>query len=119
MAAGAWFYPYGYWPAGGWYIYNNPGPVTYRNQTTNETVTNPAVCACSQDLDCGCGEINGTVVDNMPADASQALQINGTTYLVVNGTLASDDVASAATISVKAQPVVALVALVAAHYLFT
>lgn len=119
VGAGLWFRPYGYWPGSYWYLYNNPSPVTYRNQTTNATVTNPAVCACVSDLDCGCGPLNGTVVDNMPADASQQLDINGTTYLVVNGTLASDDVTSGAPISVKTTPLSCLVVLVLAHYLFS
>lgn len=72
-----------------YFMYNSTlgVPIKYTNTTTNLTENNPGVCICIKDLQCGCGPLNTTVVNEMPASIKSTSVVNGTRLLIINGTL--------------------------------
>lgn len=40
-------------------------------------------------MECGCGPLNATIMASMPLNLSTTAIVNGTRYLLVNGTLAN------------------------------
>ena len=114
LGAAAWYYPlyngYGYGqgrpPNTNYYVYNSSlgVPVTYTNTTTNGTESNPVICLCQDGTECGCGPVNSTVIEQTPQSLLLTAPLNGTTTLVINGTLATSS-------STRLYPSVLLIAL--------
>lgn len=95
------------WMAGA-YCYPYAHPYTFQNVTTNNEETKPVECLCTIDQECGCDDnsddkeymssilgdgsyegLNKTLVD--------VATINGTTTIVINGTLPNGTTASGGT----------------------
>ena len=91
---GAYAYPYGH-------------PWTYRNDTSGMNETRPVECLCAQYAECGCEDnSNATYVNSVVGDGSTAAarangytvaDVNGTSTLLINGTLDNGTTASGAT----------------------
>lgn len=92
----------------GAYAYNYPHPYTFHNSTSNTNETKPIECLCAEYQVCGCdGNTNTTYFDDLigngsVADLDSAVKVatvNGTSTLVVNGTLANGTTADDGTAS--------------------
>lgn len=91
---GAYAYPYGH-------------PWTYRNETSGMNETRPVECLCAQYAECGCEDnSNATYVSSVVGNGSTAAavangytvaDVNGTSTLLINGTLENGTTASGGT----------------------
>ncbi|KAK9374578.1 uncharacterized protein V1513DRAFT_464562 [Lipomyces chichibuensis] len=78
----------GLWLVGA-YGYYYPHPIVYHNAT--RTVT----CLCTEYEECGCDDNTDSVyIDNLPSNITKTTTVNGTEYLLINGTLESATTAS-------------------------
>ncbi|KAK0945551.1 hypothetical protein LTR29_002906 [Friedmanniomyces endolithicus] len=86
---GAWLY--------GAYAYPYHGAYTYHNETGNRNDTRPVQCFCAQYAECGCDNYTdssylSSVANN--ATVSRVADVNGTSTLLINGTLENGTTAS-------------------------
>lgn len=98
------------WPAVwlyGAYMYPYHNLHTYHNQTSDQDETRNVTCACDPYTTCGCDEnTNSTYIDDLIGNGSySALNqslitvaiVNGTDYLLINGTLPNGTTAAGGT----------------------
>lgn len=74
----------------GYYFYSYGGYYHYYNQSAGENQTRPAECYCGRYAQCGCEERNETDYVNAVANnasVSKVAEVNGTSTLLINGTL--------------------------------
>jgi len=87
-----------FWPGlwlGSAYAYNYPHHYQYHNETTDEDESKPVICGCAEDSVCSCEENNSTLkelvgdgsYDGLNKSVIDVAKVNGTTYILVNGTL--------------------------------
>ncbi|KAK9316802.1 hypothetical protein V1522DRAFT_22633 [Lipomyces starkeyi] len=80
------------WPGlwlGGAYGYYYPHPIVYHNATRDVT------CLCTEYEECGCDENTDSLyIDNLPSNITKTTTVNGTDYLLINGTLENATTAS-------------------------
>ncbi|KAK9359420.1 glycine-rich protein [Lipomyces starkeyi] len=80
------------WPGlwlGGAYGYYYPHPIVYHNATRDVT------CLCTEYEECGCDENTDSLyIDNLPSNITKTTAVNGTGYLLINGTLENATTAS-------------------------
>jgi hypothetical protein len=78
------------------YIYPYHNTYNYYNTTDRRNETAPVLCLCQQYSDCGCDDNgNMTFIDTVLSPNGTAInstlvqigQVNGTTYILLNGTL--------------------------------
>jgi hypothetical protein len=89
------FFP-GLWLYGA-YAYSYPHPYTYHNDSTNANETRPVQCLCANYAECGCDPNNDTSYINSVANnntVSRVADVNGTSTLFINGTLANGTTAA-------------------------
>ncbi len=96
---GLWYHPIYYYP------YTHP--YTYYNQTANENRTMPVGCGCDATVECACDDnSNSTYINDLVGDGSKAAmnqsgisvaEVNGTSTLLINGTLANGTTVSGGT----------------------
>lgn len=89
------------------YIYSYGTPWHYHNATTNNNETKPVQCACDETVECGCDENNSTeyitsVLGNgsynqLNQSLVSVANINGTDYILLNGSLPNGTTASEGT----------------------
>lgn len=88
----------GAWMHGSVYAYHFDRDIEYLNKTSNRNESLPVMCLCQEYSVCGCDENhNQTYVDALVANAtnvttngpvrSKIAEVNGTSILVINGTL--------------------------------
>ncbi|KAK0253407.1 hypothetical protein B0A54_06494 [Friedmanniomyces endolithicus] len=87
--SGAWLY--------GAYAYPYHGAYTYHNDTGNRNETRPVQCFCGRYAECGCdnnadSSYLSSVANN--ATVSRVADVNGTSTLLINGTLENGTTAS-------------------------
>ncbi|EFX04470.1 hypothetical protein CMQ_1398 [Grosmannia clavigera kw1407] len=104
-----------FWP-GYWYhpIYYYPysHPYAYLNQTSNRNETKNVACACDETVECGCdNNSNSTYFADLLGNGSYAAlnasgvavaDVNGTSTLLINGTLPNGTTAAGGTESASA-----------------
>lgn len=115
----------------GAYIYPYTHPFIFHNASSNKNESKPVDCLCAVNEECGCDDnSNTTYIESLIGDGSYAglnqslvtvTDVNGTSTIVINGTLPNGTTASGGTGSANAaspltQPggYMALVALIAA-----
>lgn len=91
LAAGA-FLGYGFYGYGnqGINLYNasNGRPISYTNGTTGSQTSLPVLCACAANLNCGCDSVSdGSAIESLPTAATRTLDVQGRSYLLINGTI--------------------------------
>ncbi|KAA8636200.1 hypothetical protein SMACR_04995 [Sordaria macrospora] len=98
------------WPAVwlyGAYMYPYHNLHTYHNQTSDQDETRNVTCACDPYNTCGCDEnTNSTYIDDLIGNGSYSAMnqtlitvatVNGTDYLLINGTLPNGTTAAGGT----------------------
>ncbi|KAJ8100945.1 hypothetical protein POJ06DRAFT_84647 [Lipomyces tetrasporus] len=78
----------GLWLAGA-YGYYYPHTIIYQGETRNAT------CLCTEYQTCGCDEnTEDDYIKNLPSNITRTTTVNGTEYLLINGTLENGTTAS-------------------------
>ncbi len=95
--AGLWLYSV--------YAYNYPDRWNYRNSTTNEDESKPVVCLCEEYSECGCDPntdpeyqkqlLGDGSYDNLNKSLITVGDINGTSTIILNGTLPNGTIEAA------------------------
>ncbi|KAK3984878.1 hypothetical protein QBC44DRAFT_251894 [Cladorrhinum sp. PSN332] len=104
------FWP-GLWLYGA-YMYNYPRPYTFRNETTGQNETKPVICACDPYNVCGCDDPEDTQLlddlvgtgkyENLNSTVITVADVNGTSTILLNGTLPNGTTAAGGTENVNA-----------------
>ncbi|KAK9323577.1 hypothetical protein V1517DRAFT_319756 [Lipomyces orientalis] len=105
----------GLWLAGA-YGYYYPHPIIYQNETRNVT------CLCTDHQECGCDDnTDDDYINNLPSNITRTTTVNGTEYLLINGTLENGTTASggsdSSAIVNRVSPAVLLISIVFAFEL--
>jgi len=107
--AGLWLYPVFFYP----YSHTH----SYYNTTTNRNDTAPVLCLCQQYSDCGCDDdgnstfLDSVLVNGRAANSSlvQINPVNGTTTIVLNGTLPNGTVLDSGAMAMGVNPIMSTV----------
>jgi hypothetical protein len=104
-----------FWPGlwlHGAYMYPYAHPWAYHNATSNRNETKPVLCGCDQYEECGCDDnSNRTYIDSVLGNASydslnktlvNVADVNGTSTILINGTLPNGTTADGGTESPSA-----------------
>jgi hypothetical protein len=101
---GLWYHPIYYYPYG--------HPYTYYNESSGKNETRNVGCGCDQTVECSCDDnTNSTYMNDLLGNGSTAAlaanqvsvaDVNGTSTLLINGTLANGTTAAGGTDSPNA-----------------
>lgn len=99
LFGGAWLY--------GAYLYSYPRPYGFYNASAGQNQTKPVDCLCQQYSVCGCDDnddntfLNGLIgngsYDSLNSSLVRVADVNGTSTIVINGTLENGTTASGGT----------------------
>lgn len=81
-------------------------PYSYYNHSSEKNETKPVLCGCDETVECGCDDTNTTAVRELVGNGSyeglnksviNVADVNGTSTILINGTLPNGTTASGGT----------------------